>query len=156
MIDCAHPDDRVEFRRYPRMGGLKGYKRQCLACFACLDKTFVPVSRLPKGLRPSQIRYRIAKKGRGGLGGDGNSKAKAYRDYLNSPAWRAPGRGVRDQALERDDRVCQFCGDDADTGAHINYPADIRDTTVDDVKASCGPCNMDEKNTRYAPWNQGE
>lgn len=84
------------------------------------------------------------KRGSTGLGGVGNSKARAYRKFMGSAAWKRQ----RERVLARDGDVCQFCGEHATEGAHDRYADPIERTPDAWIKASCKECNSEERRTR--------
>ena len=152
--ECEHPDEMVEWKKWPSSMGPPKFGRQCESCGECLDKPLVKLRNVPLEvdagacLMAKISRSTMGKKsGRTGLGGRGNSKSRAYAAYMRSAAWRGP-EGVREFVLRRDGRICQDCGEEANTAAHIKYPKDIRDTRPSDCKASCEECNQAERPQR--------
>lgn len=147
---CPHPEDRIEVRKFPRMGKPAGFKRQCLECFEEMDSRWLDRRDLPGGVHPGHVlmaRIDVHKKrGSTGLGGDGNSKRAAYRKFMGSAAWKRQ----RERVLARDGDVCRDCGGHATEAAHIRYADPIEKTPDRDIKSSCRDCNSEEKSQRIA------
>jgi hypothetical protein len=60
-----------------------------------------------------------------------------YREYMQSPEWRA----LRAEALERAKYRCEFCGGKAVTAHHVRYPRGGYDKdNVGNLVACCWPC----------------
>ncbi len=67
-----------------------------------------------------------------------STRQKAYRDYMQSEAWKR----LRRQALERDGRRCRLCnGSEALQVHHRYYPEVLGTETVDALTTLCGSCH---------------
>lgn len=151
---CAHPLDEIEWRKWiPSFGGAVRFRLQCQKCLEGIGPKDTRPLDLPDGVDPSRIvmaRMDFAKKrGRTGLGGDGNSRRRDLEKFYRSPKWRGRG-GIRDQVLIRDGNRCQDCGQRATEVAHITYPPSVWDTRPEHCKASCRACNQAERQQRIA------
>ena len=148
--DCTHPEDRVAVRRFRSGFGGESFKRLCLACGTKIDRRKLDPADLPGGVLACDVPLapnpKPKKKGRGGLGGPGNSKARNYDRFMKSAKWRKQ----RDRVLARDGYRCRMnrCGAPANTGSHIRYAARIEDTPDSDIVASCKACNDREREQR--------
>ena len=149
---CTHPDDRIEWRKWPSTMGPPKFGPQCLDCLEPVGR-LVPKRKVPLQvdtatilLRKYDVKAERRKRGATGLGGRGNSRRRKYEAFLKTRRWAE----LREHVLERDQRRCQDCGAPANTAAHIRYPADIRDTRPEDLKASCVDCNQAEREQRHA------
>lgn len=143
-MNCRH-DAEGSLRKWPRIGQPPGFALQCPECGArgpWVDVLDVLADRIDPGLVP------MAKLSRGstGLGGDGNSKRRAYRKFLRSAGWKRQ----RERVLARDRYRCADCGAPATCAAHIAYADPIERTPDRDVKASCEECNQREREDRIA------
>jgi hypothetical protein len=148
VAECAHPEDRVEVRRFRRAFGGESFKRLCLACGEKLDTRALDPVNLPGGVlacdvplapNPKYPSFRI------GLGGKGNSKRRNYDKFLRSSAWRKQ----RDRVLARDHYRCR-CGAPATCAAHDAYAVRIEETPDSCIHASCDACNQSERQRRIA------
>lgn len=63
--------------------------------------------------------------------------------FYASAQWRALSKAC----LERDGRICQWCGAEATQAAHLD-PSKLWDTTLADLAASCGEDNLGERERR--------
>lgn len=159
---CSHPPDRVEWRKWiPSLGGPVRFRLQCLECFAGLGPKDTRPLDLPDGVDPSRLVLAAIdvaairkKRGRTGLGGKGNSRARELDRFRASPKWRGRG-GIRDQVLIRDGNLCVDCGARATDVAHIEYPDDPWTTRAEHCKASCSECNQRERQERIAFGRRG-
>lgn len=154
---CAHPEDRVEWRKWiPSMGGGVRFRRQCLDCLAGIGPKDTRPLDLPDDVDPAALlmaKIDHRKKGRTGLGGRGNSRSRELKRFYGSKQWKGRG-GIRDRVLIRDHNRCE-CGAKATEVAHLFYRDSIWDTRAEDCVASCGACNLAEKSQRITRWVLG-
>lgn len=147
---CLHPEDRVEWRKWPpSIGGGVRFRRQCLECLEGLGPKDTRPLQLPDSVDPGALlmaKVDRKKKGRTGLGGRGNARSRELQRFYKSAKWRGRG-GIRDRVLTRDHNRCH-CGERATEVAHVFYRESIWDTRVEDCVASCGACNLAEKSER--------
>ena len=147
---CAHPADRVKWRKWlPSMGRGVRFRQQCLDCLAGIGPKDTRPLDLPDEVDPGALlmaKVDHRKKGRTGLGGRGNSRSRELQRFYRSPQWRGRG-GIRDRVLERDHNRCK-CGARAREVAHLFYRESVWDTRAEDCVASCGACNLEEKSLR--------
>lgn len=148
-MTCAHPGNRVEIRKFPRLGQPAGFRFQCLECCKPIGR-WLDRRDLPDGAHPGHVLMAKidvkAKRGATGLGGDGNSKRRAYQKFLRSAAWKRQ----RERVLARDNDTCRDCGGHATEGAHIRYADPIERTPDSWITASCKACNLGERTNRIA------
>lgn len=78
----------------------------------------------------------------------GNSRAKAYRSFLQSARWRE----IRAIVLARDGGRCQGegCTAPAVSVHHTRYSRILEDVQLCDLLASCADCNRREREQRLA------
>lgn len=132
------------------MGGAVHFRRQCLECLEGLGPKDTRPLDLPDDVDPGSLlmaKLPLSRKGRTGLGGSGNAKARDARKFYASAKWRGKG-GIRDRVLIRDSNRCRVCGDRATEVHHLHYRESIWDTKVEDCVAACSSCNLDEKTRR--------
>lgn len=143
---CAHPEDRVEVRRFRRAFGGESFRRLCLECGEKLDARPLDPLDLPGGVLACDVQLHTPPRvpRARGLGGKGNSKRREYEKFLRSAKWRKQ----RDRVLARDKYRCQDCHGPAECVAHLRYAARIEDTPDRDLQASCTACNMAERERR--------
>ena len=112
-------------------------RRQCGTCLLGVGPV-VALAKLPVGVRPPPWQRKPPKRSPG-------RRKREQIAYYRSPEWRALSRAC----LERDGRICRICGEEANQAYHLD-PNKLLDTTLEDLVASCGPCNGDERQRRIA------
>ena len=137
---CAHK--ATSWRKWPRMGGGRpGFAPQCDFCLARVGE-YVDKFDLPAQVDAAQVPMFRPKRGKTGLGGDGNSKRRKRDDFYGSKAWKSQSERV----LRRDGRFCQYglapCVGKATVAHHEKYhPDGIENTPDEDIVALCKPCH---------------
>lgn len=143
MNTCRHPNrDQAQVRRFRYAGG-SYFALQCPDCRQRVGPK-IPADEL--GVHPKEVPWaqRTPKKrGRTGLGGNGNSKRRDFEARFRHASWR----GLRDRVLDRDDHTCQSCGEAATEVHHVTYERFWYER-LEDLVASCRNCNLAEREQR--------
>lgn len=113
-------------------------QRQCDACLNGVGAV-VPLTSLPvRLLRGLPLWRKPAKR---------KQPTKRVRDkeaFYRSAQWRALSKACR----ERDGVNCLDCGEEGNQAAHRWYRKTLEETRLEDLKWSCGPCNLGEHDRR--------
>lgn len=77
----------------------------------------------------------------------------AYRQRLGltGPEWAQ----LRDAVLERDNSLCHYCGEYADTVDHVVPVSKGGDSSLGNLVAACRPCNRAKKDTDAEEFKEG-
>lgn len=139
-MKCDHPEDQREVRRFRFTSG-SYFALQCQRCGARLGRKLDPMK---LGVPPRMVSWAISRRSVSGLGGQGNSKRRAFSAYFRSPEWKKKRRA----RLEMDSWTCQNCGEPGDQVHHLRYPQTLGEETLADLATSCRDCNLAERSER--------
>jgi hypothetical protein len=134
--ECTARNHRAELRRRDT----RRAQRQCRDCLRPVGKP-IALEQLEPAARarlPLWQRRRGAKRG--------TRRARRYRAFLSSAAWRRQ----RLRVLERDGYRCRGlgCGQPATSVHHLRYAPVLAETPDADLAASCARCNETERERR--------
>ncbi|MCR9093437.1 MAG: hypothetical protein NXI30_04415 [bacterium] len=139
---CMHENtDDTAIRRFRYSGG----SYFALQCPDCLRRVGRKLEASELDVHPREIRWAEKKRGKTGLGGNGNSKRLNYEARFRQSDWKR----LRARVLDRDDFTCRNCGEAADQVHHLTYERFWKER-LSDLAASCAECNQAERQQRIA------
>lgn len=146
-MHCSHPNlDPENIRRF-KLIGHSHFGVQCSDCLRRVGRKLEPDE---LGMHPKDVKRAEIKRGRTGLGGNGNSKRQDFEKRFKDKSWRP----LRARVLDRDDYTCRNCGEAATQAHHLTYERFWHER-LDDLAASCGPCNLAEREQRISGFEPG-
>ena len=136
MSRCPpHPEDRIELRKKPRVGGGSVFIHQCLACGDVVGR--VPLERVPDPRIVKHFDSRLYHQ----------PQLTARRREFVARFKRADWKRLRLLVLERDHYTCRGCQDMATEVHHLTYER-FGAELLTDLAASCFDCNQREREQR--------
>ena len=148
-MHCSHPNlDPENIRRF-KLIGQSHFGVQCPDCLRRVGRKLEPDE---LGMHPKDVKRADQNTGRTGRGGNGNSKRRDFEKRFRRSDWKR----LRAQVLDRADFTCQNqgCGEPATEVHHLTYER-FGDERIGDLAASCGPCNLAEREQRIGGLGSG-
>ena len=133
MTRCPHTDKRARITRSMNRR-LMVVRQQCARCGTGCGPA-IPLCSFPLELQLELDYWKPARRP--------TRRRRDLEAFYRGPFWAAQSKRI----LERDGYMCrgENCGLPANQSHHLRYADPIEDTPDDWIVASCGRCNLNEK-----------